>query len=167
LSERPARSCGAGQADRCVDENREIERALYDRIGCSYTASRQTDPRLAALIWDALGDAETVLNVGAGAGAYEPPDRTVLAVEPSAVMLGQRPANTAPAVQASAESLPFADDGFDAAMAVLATTIGAIGARGCGSCVGWRAVGWCSSTPTRPNPSGSGSRSNTYRGSLT
>lgn len=95
-----------------------MDRALYDRIGCGYSATRQTEPRLAALIWDALGDAETVLNVGAGTGAYEPPDRTVLAVEPSMVMLGQRPADAAIAVQASAESLPFADNSFDAAMAV-------------------------------------------------
>ena len=95
-----------------------MERALYDRIGRGYSATRQTDPRLAALIWDALGDAETVLNVGAGTGAYEPPDRTVLAVEPSMVMLGQRPADAASAVQASAESLPFADNSFDAVMAV-------------------------------------------------
>ena len=76
----------------------------------SYSGTRQTEPRLAALIWDALGDAQSVLNVGAGAGAYEPPARTVLAVEPSAVMLGQRPVHFAPAVPASAESLPFADN---------------------------------------------------------
>jgi SAM-dependent methyltransferase len=96
-----------------------MERTLYDRIGQSYSATRQTDPRLAALIWDALGDAHTVLNVGAGAGAYEPPDRSVVAVEPSAVMIGQRPAGAARAVQASAEALPFADRSFDAVMAVL------------------------------------------------
>ena len=95
-----------------------MQRALYDRIGRGYSTTRQTDPRLAQLIWDALGDAETVLNVGAGTGAYEPSDRTVLAVEPSTVMLGQRPSNTAPAIQASAESLPFADNSFDAVMAV-------------------------------------------------
>jgi SAM-dependent methyltransferase len=96
-----------------------MQRSLYDRIGRSYSATRQTDPRLAALIWEALGDAQTVLNVGAGAGAYEPPDRSVLAVEPSAVMIGQRPAHAARSVQASAEALPFADDSFDAVMAVL------------------------------------------------
>jgi hypothetical protein len=72
-----------------VSENGEVERALYDRIGRSYSATREADPRLAELIWDGLGDAETVLNVGAGAGAYEPPARMVLAVEPSAVMLAQ------------------------------------------------------------------------------
>jgi SAM-dependent methyltransferase len=95
-----------------------MERALYDRIGRGYARTRETDPRLAEVIWDALGHAETVLNVGAGTGAYEPRDRTVLAVEPSTVMLGQRPANTAPAVRASAEALPFADNSFDAVMAV-------------------------------------------------
>jgi hypothetical protein len=87
-------SDGAGirQPGLWVGENGEVERALYDRIGRSYSATRQADPRLAELIWDGLGDAEAVLNVAAGAGAYEPPDRMVLAVEPSAVMIGQRPA---------------------------------------------------------------------------
>jgi SAM-dependent methyltransferase len=93
--------------------------ARYDRIGRTYTATRGTDPRIAAHIWDALGDARTVVNVGAGAGSYEPPDRDVTAVEPSAVMIAQRPPGAAPAVQASAEALPFADASFDAAMAVL------------------------------------------------
>ena len=67
----------------------------------------------------ALGDARSVVNVGAGAGSYEPRDRDVIAVEPSPVMLAQRPVGAAPAVQASAEALPFADDSFDAAMAIL------------------------------------------------
>jgi DNA-binding transcriptional MerR regulator len=91
---------------------------LYDAIGGAYTATRRTDPRIAASIWDALGDARTVLNVGAGTGSYEPPDRDVTAVEPSAVMRAQRPAGAAPCVAAVAESLPFADQSFDAAMAV-------------------------------------------------
>jgi SAM-dependent methyltransferase len=93
--------------------------ARYDSIGRTYTATRQTDPRIAARIWEALGDARTVVNVGAGTGSYEPPDRDVTAVEPSAVMIAQRPPGAAPAVQATAEHLPFDDDSFDAAMAVL------------------------------------------------
>jgi SAM-dependent methyltransferase len=93
--------------------------ARYDSIGRTYTATRQTDPRIAARIWGALGDARTIVNVGAGTGNYEPPDREVTAVEPSAVMIAQRAPHAAPAVQASAEELPFGDDSFDAAMAVL------------------------------------------------
>jgi Methyltransferase domain len=92
--------------------------ALYDRIGRSYAATRGEDPRIAAAIHAALGDARTVLNVGAGAGAYEPRDRAVTAVEPSAVMRAQRPPHAAPCVDARAEALPFADGSFDAAMAV-------------------------------------------------
>ncbi|MER5373334.1 MerR family transcriptional regulator [Streptomyces sp. NPDC002553] len=91
---------------------------LYEAIGSAYPATRRTEPRIAARIWDALGDARTVLNVGAGTGSYEPPDREVTAVEPSAVMRAQRPAGAAPCVAASAERLPFADQSFDAAMAV-------------------------------------------------
>jgi SAM-dependent methyltransferase len=93
--------------------------ARYDAIGRTYTATRQTDPRIAARIWAALGAARTVVNVGAGTGNYEPPDRDVTAVEPSAVMIAQRPPDAAPAVQAAAEALPFAGSSFDAAMAVL------------------------------------------------
>lgn len=92
---------------------------LYDRIGGGYAAVRREDPSIAAAILAALGDARTVVNVGAGTGSYEPRDRAVVAVEPSPVMLGQRPVGAAPAVQASAEALPFADGAFDAAMAVL------------------------------------------------
>ena len=90
---------------------------LYDTIGTTYSATRHTEPRIAAQLWAALGDADTVLNVGAGTGSYEPPDRDVTAVEPSAVMRAQRPAGAAPCVAASAESLPFEDGSFDAAMA--------------------------------------------------
>ena len=91
---------------------------LYDAIGGAYTATRRTEPRIAAQVWAALGDAQTVLNVGAGTGSYEPPDREVTAVEPSAVMRAQRPASAARCVAATAESLPFEDQSFDAAMAI-------------------------------------------------
>ena len=90
---------------------------LYDTIGATYTATRRTEPRIAAQVWAALDGARTVLNVGAGAGSYEPPDRDVTAVEPSTVMRAQRPAGTARCVAATAESLPFEDQSFDAVMA--------------------------------------------------
>src|SRR2546423_12398979 len=90
---------------------------LYDTIGANYTVTRRTEPRIAARIWAAFGDARTILNVGAGTGSYEPPDRDVTAVEPSALMRAQRPAGSAPCVAATAESLPFEDQSFDAAMA--------------------------------------------------
>jgi SAM-dependent methyltransferase len=90
---------------------------LYDTIGATYTVTRRTEPRIAAQVWAALGDAQTVLNVGAGSGSYEPSGRDVTAVEPSAVMRAQRPAGAAPCVDAVAESLPFEDQSFDAAMA--------------------------------------------------
>src|SRR5689334_10126735 len=90
---------------------------LYDTIGTTYTATRRTEPRIAAQLWAALGDARTVLNVGAGTGSYEPPDREVTAVEPSAVMRAQRPVGAARCIAASAESLPFEEQSFDAAMA--------------------------------------------------
>jgi SAM-dependent methyltransferase len=92
---------------------------LYDSIGTTYTAVRREDPRIAARIHAALGDARTVVNVGAGSGAYEPRDRDVVAVEPSATMVAQRPRDAAPVVRAHAEELPFEDGSFDAAMAVL------------------------------------------------
>jgi SAM-dependent methyltransferase len=91
---------------------------LYDTIGATYTVTRRTEPRIAARIWAALGDARTVLNVGAGTGSYEPPGLDVTAVEPSALMRAQRPAGAAPCLDAVAESLPFEDQSFDAAMAV-------------------------------------------------
>jgi SAM-dependent methyltransferase len=90
---------------------------LYDTIGATYTVTRRTEPRIAAQVWAALGDARTVLNVGAGTGSYEPPDRDVTAVEPSAVMRSQRRAGAAPCLAGSAENLPFDDQSFDAAMA--------------------------------------------------
>jgi SAM-dependent methyltransferase len=91
---------------------------LYDTIGSTYSVTRRTEPRIAAQIWAALGDARTVLNVGAGTGSYEPPDRHVVAVEPSELMRSQRLPDAAPCLAGSAENLPFDDQSFDAAMAV-------------------------------------------------
>jgi SAM-dependent methyltransferase len=91
----------------------------YSRFGTGYATRRQADPRIAALIDEALGPARTVLNVGAGAGSYEPPDRTVVAVEPSEAMLIQRTPSHGPAVRAVAGALPMADGSFDAAMATV------------------------------------------------
>ncbi|MEV4639998.1 class I SAM-dependent methyltransferase [Actinoplanes sp. NPDC049548] len=91
----------------------------YDTKGHGYAAQRRPDPRIGALVHTALGDSRTVLNVGAGAGSYEPAGRYVLAVEPSAAMRAQRPPGAAPAVNATAEHLPFDDDSFDAAMATV------------------------------------------------
>ena len=91
----------------------------YQKIGKGYARFRQPEPRIAAQIHAALGDARTVLNVGAGAGSYEPADREVTAVEPSASMRAQRPAHLAPAIDAVAENLPFPDASFDASMATV------------------------------------------------
>ena len=90
--------------------------ADYGTIGASYAGYRRPDPRIAAVITKALGDSRTVLNLGAGAGSYEPADREVTAVEPSAQMRSQRPEHLPRAVDATAEQLPFADGTFDAAM---------------------------------------------------
>jgi len=92
---------------------------LYDEIGVGYMTTRQADPTIEGMVHDALGDARRVVNVGAGTGSYEPHDREVVAVEPSEVMIAQRPAGAAPVVRAVAEELPFEDDSFDAAMAVI------------------------------------------------
>jgi len=91
----------------------------YEANGAAYAARRRPDPRIAAHVHRALGDARTVLNVGAGAGSYEPTDRHVVAVEPSASMRAQRPRHLAPALDVTAEQLPFDDDAFDAAMATI------------------------------------------------
>jgi SAM-dependent methyltransferase len=93
--------------------------SLYDSIGHGYRRLRQQDPRIAQRIFAALGRAASVVNVGAGTGSYEPRDRKLVAVEPSRVMLRQRGRGAAPAVQASANDLPFRDESFDAALAVL------------------------------------------------
>lgn len=91
--------------------------ADYGEIGRGYAHIRQPDPRIEAVVWTALGDARSVINVGAGAGSYEPRDRDVTAVEPSASMRAERPADRVAAVDATAQNLPFPDDAFDAAMA--------------------------------------------------
>lgn len=93
----------------------------YDTHGGLYSALRTTDPEIASQLWGALGDdIETVINVGAGTGSYEPPEKYVISVEPSARMRAQRiEIGRPPAINASAEALPFDDDSFDAAMAVL------------------------------------------------
>ena len=93
--------------------------AAYDTIGVNYSNLRKPDPRIASMITEALGSAETVLNVGAGTGSYEPSDRAVTALEPSIEMIGQRGRAAAPVVRGHAETLPFSDKTFDASMAVL------------------------------------------------
>jgi SAM-dependent methyltransferase len=90
----------------------------YDRIGTSYTRTRRTEPRIAARLHDALGDARRILNVGAGTGNYEPADRDVIAVEPSPTMISQRAPGAARVVRAFAEALPFPDQRFDATLAI-------------------------------------------------
>ncbi len=94
-----------------------IEKPAYDRLGLGYRNGRAPDPRWSLAIGDAIGDAKTIVNIGAGTGSYEPTDRYVLAVEPSTVMIAQRPAGSAPAVVAYAESLPIASGQFDLATA--------------------------------------------------
>lgn len=105
-------------------------RTSYDTIGVNYSALRKPDVRIEALIGKALGAARTVLNVGAGAGSYEPTDRSVTAIEPSLEMIRQRPAAAAQVIQGTAEDLPFDDKCFDAAMAVLTVHLWSDQARG-------------------------------------
>ena len=96
----------------------------YDDIGRGYASTRQEDPQVRDSILGALGSARTLVNVGAGAGSYEPRDRYVLAVEPSDVMAAQRPRELAPAIRATADCLPLRDGSVDAAMPVLSSTTG-------------------------------------------
>ena len=91
----------------------------YDELGLNYSDFRRADPRIEARVWVALGDAGSVVNVGAGTGSYEPRDREVIAVEPSPLMIAKRPAEAAPAIEGVAEALPLGDDSVDAAMATL------------------------------------------------
>jgi SAM-dependent methyltransferase len=92
---------------------------LYDTIGLNYANLRRPEARIACQINEALGSAASVLNVGAGAGAYEPNDKLITAIEPSREMIQQRPASDATVIQGNAENLPFGDNSFDAAMASL------------------------------------------------
>ncbi len=103
----------------------------YDTIGVNYSDLRKPDARIEKVISNALGPAETVLNVGAGTGSYEPTGRSVTAVEPSAEMIRQRNASAAPVVQGYAENLPFDDNSFDASMAVLTVHHWTDKAKGC------------------------------------
>ena len=91
---------------------------LYDSLGRTYSSTRRPDPRIGALISATLGDCATVVNIGAGTGSYEPV-QTVVAIEPSKVMIGQRRPGAAPAIRAVAEHIPLRDDCADAALAVL------------------------------------------------
>ena len=95
--------------------------ALYDRIGIGYRNYRQPDPHIAAAIMDALGDARSIVNFGAGTGSYEPRDRDVTAIEPSETMIAQRPKDAAPCIKACAEAVPLPAKSFDAATALLTT----------------------------------------------
>jgi SAM-dependent methyltransferase len=97
----------------------QLRAARYDAIGQGYARTRREDPHFRELLHAALGDARTVVNVGAGTGSYEPRDRHVLAIEPSDVMAAQRPPELAPALRAFADSLPLRDGSVDAALAVL------------------------------------------------
>jgi SAM-dependent methyltransferase len=96
-----------------------VTAARYDVIGGEYATTRREDPRIGARIHEALGDARSVVNVGAGTGSYEPRDLHVVPVEPSEVMIAQRDRTLAPAIRSGAYPLPLADDSVDAAMAVL------------------------------------------------
>jgi SAM-dependent methyltransferase len=104
---------------RPAEHQRVAPGRLYEQIGVGYARRRRPDPRIMARLDAALGDADRVLNVGAGTGSYEPTGRQVLAVEPSTVMLAQRGSAGAPVVRGVAEALPFPDGHFDAALAVL------------------------------------------------
>jgi hypothetical protein len=106
-----------GEAVACSYSDHMV--AAYDRIGSGYILTRRPDPRIAAMINQALGDVQSVVNVGAGAGSYEPRQIAVVAVDPSLEMIRQRPIGAAPAVLGRAESLPFRSGSFDAAMALL------------------------------------------------
>jgi SAM-dependent methyltransferase len=113
-------SSQGGKSERStMDPPREPKHDPYERIAAGYPATRREDPRIARQILQALGDARSVLNVGAGTGAYEPRDRDVLAVEPSERMIARRPPQLRRALKGWAESLPLQADSVDAAMACM------------------------------------------------
>jgi hypothetical protein len=120
-----SRSGGGGSRSRVKDGPKNIRQYalvsgdVYDAIGAGYRTVRRPDPRIAAQIRRAMGDARTLVNVGAGSGSYEPDDLPTVAVEPSRVMISHRGAHSAPAIQARAEQLPFPDRSFDVATALL------------------------------------------------
>jgi SAM-dependent methyltransferase len=95
-----------------------VASALYERLGQTYQQARRPDPRIDRLLVAAIGDAHSVISVGAGTGSYEPADRYVVAVAPAAAMRARRPATAAPCIAASAEALPFDDASIDVAMAI-------------------------------------------------
>ena len=115
---------------------------LYDTIGIGYRALRRPDPRIAAAIAEALGPAASVVNVGAGAGSYEPADRPVVAVELSREMIRQRPAGAAPVVQATATALPFRPAPSTRRWPCSPCTTGPIAPRAWRSCAAWPASAW-------------------------
>lgn len=98
---------------------RKLVAALYDDIGRTYAGRRQSDPRIGAAIESTIAGCESILNVGAGTGSYEPQSRMVIAVEPSRTMIAQRPVGASPVVQAYAEALPFLNSSFDAVLGIL------------------------------------------------
>jgi len=108
-----------GEYARPASTTASMQQVLYDRIGGAYAETRRPDPRIAGLIRAALGDAASVVNIGAGSGSYEPTDLAVVPVEPSELMIGQRPPSLPPAVRGVAEALPLPDKSVDAALAVL------------------------------------------------
>jgi SAM-dependent methyltransferase len=107
---------------------------LYDKIGGTYSGRRQADPRIAAAIEGAVANCNSILNVGAGTGSYEPATRFVVAVEPSRTMIAQRPVGAAPVVQGRAEALPFPDCSFDAVLGILTVHHWKDQARGLSEC---------------------------------
>jgi hypothetical protein len=138
--------------------------ALYDVIGQTYSGQRRTDPKIAVRIWDALGEAETVLNVGAGTGSYEPPGRNVTAVEPSAVMRAQRPPGSAPCVDAALKRSRLPTTALTWRWPCFLTITGLTRSKGCANCSGSDG-GPASFSGTTPEPATSGWFAITFRSS--